>query len=65
MSGKITPQEIRAIIESAGLSRAQAAAAVGVTEVTIWRWLEGRSSPHSIFVRELKKIQRQNNKAGS
>lgn len=65
MSNQITPQEIKGIVQKSDMSRTQVAAIIGVSEVTIWRWMEGRSSPHRIFVRELRKLEKQNNRAGS
>lgn len=45
----MTPAELRSLIAAAGLTRLQVAALLGVSPVTVWRWLNG----HTVISRKV------------
>lgn len=55
----MTPSEIKAIIESTGLTQEQFAQLVGVTLTTINNWVNGRTKPVGLSIRRLREIAEQ------
>jgi len=40
----VTGDELKAMLEKAGLRQCDLAAALGVSQVTVWRWIVGQRS---------------------
>ena len=51
---KIDATKIRLCL---GLSKSEFAARLGVTQMTVWRWENGKAKPHSLFRKKLLRLQ--------
>lgn len=58
-----TPDEIRKIIEGAGLTQVAAARKIGVGEVAISRWVNGYCKPTEQHRMKLRELEKENEEA--
>lgn len=64
----MTPREFAAVLKAAGLSKVEAAKAIGVDLRTIYRWLTGDtriSVAYAALVRERLPVAFQNSRSGN
>jgi len=52
----ILPADMIALRERAGLTRQQAADALGLHQTTLWRYEEGKLTPRRLVVEEMRRL---------
>lgn len=53
----MTPEEIKELRLSLGVSQERFAAALGTTVVTVNRWENGKAIPSRLYIKELKELR--------